>query len=676
MLAKTVSTAGNISAGALLALKDPATSPAPVPPIVADLIALVAETLCVAARPDDATVADASAHLASLIVRYGTMKRALEALASGGRRHPAISHEKAAAWNAIMETSVAQIESAFRRSPSLSLSATKWISAQGETLEARLDAYTAWLAGEVRVDDWTPTPRASEPSLPTLQPSPSTEEPGDAAQELLRLFSDRKRLLDPPTPPLRLSEDHRRMAERLFVGADHHPRTVAAIALGRFSDADALLPALRSSMNEADFWRLWGDRYYYEGRFDDAAEAYRAARTAGDDVSARRDLACALLRSTRPPIDVHIKEAVDLLSETLRTMPADAPDRPFVQALLGTAWIRHPGADRDVDLRRAIEHLESAIAGMDPSASPEWWAEAHAELGSAWLSLPSGRKLENVQRAITCFERCAQVWQRESDPDRWAAVQNHLGQAWERLPAGDRALNLRRAIECFNAALEVKSRDADPIGWAMLQNNLGIAWVQVVPEGEGDATENIRRAIDCHQNALEVWSAHNRRTDWAATQNNLGNALALLPASDEERERNLRRAMAAYKAALEVRTRAAYPVEWASTQNNLGSALLHLPPEPDGSNIKEAITCFERALEVRTRDALPVDWARTQANMGNAWMKMPGDRASNLRRAVECYNQALSVLTRASHPHQHQHIAQKKAEAMDILDELQIMGRG
>jgi tetratricopeptide (TPR) repeat protein len=676
ILAKLVSTAANMSAGAVLSIRDPSRNPEPVPPIVREVLRLIAETVCVAARPEEPLIAQAEAHLVGLIERYGTMRLAMETLSSGGRRLPGISHEKAHAWSLVMMSSLAQVDSVLRRSPHLVLVVGKWVAAQGDTLEARLDSYQQWLDSPIsNAEPGEPSAAATtelELAPSALSPPPVADE---GATRLAQTLLEEKRAFEPGIAAKgpRLPAPVRAEAERL---AEHaHPclRCLGLIALGRFKDAESLLPTLRGVCDESDMWTLWGDRYYFDGRYEDAVESFRSARAARDCDATRRNLAAAFLRSTKPAVEVQVRAAIDLLTESIRTMKGPSRERAAMESMLGSAWLRHPGTDRDADLRRAIEHLEGAIALPDVSNDAPTWAGAHLELGSAWLALPSGKKLENVQRAITCFERAGQVWTRESDPERWAAVQNHLGQAWERLPAGERAMNLERAIGYFQAALEVKTHEADPIGWATLQNNLGIAWAQVPG---GDHVASIHHAIECHQRALDVWSDLNRRSDWAATQNNLGIAWAMLPANGEEREKNLRRAIAAYKAALEVRTRAAFPMEWASTHNNLGSTYLHLAPSADGTNIKEAIACFERALEVRTRDAMPIDWAKTQGNLGNAWVKMPGDRVAHLNRAVECYNMALVVYTNSSHPHQHEHIAQKKAEALDALDEMQIMGKG
>lgn len=679
MLARLVSITSSISAGAVIAIQrqEPGGRP---PAIVRELLRLVAETISTAGHPDEKQLQETESILIALIVRYGTMRVAIESLGNGSRRVPGISHEKANSWTHVFSASHAQVESVFRRSPHLILAVGKWIAAQGDSLEARLGEYPQWLDGPISGLAAAPAaPVATMPVVelapvrPTVAPAPPAR-PGEL-DPLLRGLIEAKRLSEfgQSSRAPRLTADVAALAQRLAGSQDPHVKCAGLIALGRFAEADAMLPGLRGKIAEADLWTLWGERNFFDGRYDDAVESFRSARNAHDSSGSRRNLAAALLHATRPSAEVHIRAAIDLLAETARSLDASSPDRAAIETMLGFAWRHHAGADRDADVRRAIEHLETALGALSAERDPAAWAEAHLELGNAWNALPSGRKLENVQRAITCFERAAQVWTRQAEPERWANLQNHLGQSWEKLPAGERAFNIERAIAYFQAAMEVKTREADPAGWATLQNNIGIAWAQMPG---GDHSMHIGRAIECHQQALEVWSASNRRAEWAATQNNLGIAWAMLPSSGEAREKNLRRAIAAYKAALDVRTRGALPAEWAATQSNLGSTYLHLPVTSDGASVKEAVACFERALEVRTREAMPLDWAKSQSNLGTAWSKMPGDKVSNLQKAVECFDAALVVFTKASHPHQHEHISQKKAEALDTLDDLQIMGKG
>lgn len=681
LLVKTITSAANLSGGAILALHEPRSSPQPLPEIARSLLRLVAETTVIGSASDRDCVAEAEKFLAAACQRHGTLGEALRVMSEGTRRHHLIALDKCRGWVGVVGASAATVDAALRKSPSFSLHLGKWIAAQGSTLDARLDAYDAWLSGPVSTDHLEGVldkPAESRTPAPARE---SMKVDADDLQEAERRLLGEKPLheLGAHAPPRRLGDDLRAFAEALAKSEQPLAQLIGAIALRDFAKADELLPTLRERLHPADFWRLWGDRYWFDAKHERAAESYRSSRLARDAAPIRIDLACAVVRAGKPSSEDAHREAIDLLADALKHCGDDRPTCLRLHALLGSVWLHNPAGDRDANIRRAIEHLEEAVGLTEPASDPDWWAHIHVDLGSSWMALPTGKKVENVQRAVTCFDRAASIWTRQRDPERWALTQNCLAQAWERLPAGDRAANLHRAVDHIRAALEVRTREAHPAAWATLQNNLGNTYVQLP---DGDHAANIRAAIECEEAALEVWSRLEKRADWAATQNNLGNAWALLPAHGEERERNLRRAIAAYKSALEVRTRSGAPSDWASTLNNMGSALMHLPSGAKGSGmlpgvdaLNEAINCFERALEVRTREAFPLDWAKTQTNLGQAWSRRPAPgRMDHLRSAIECYNRALTVFRADTHPHQHRHVSDRRAEAQDLLDELQLLG--
>lgn len=679
VLTKLVTTTGSISAGAVLTLEGQTSTSKQGLELVPDLLDLVAGSICVATHPDEETRARVTRYLVRLIRRYGTMRRALDALAGRRRRHRCISVEKSAAWSQVMGVTPSLVGTTLRRHTTLRMTLTRWLSERGDGVEDRLDAYMAWLDAELPDFDDGAELRAESAHMSrvesaTTPPAQEEAEPGTPAEESADLRLVRSGLLesksfaDPHNVIVHQTFDQREAIDRLTRSENAYERTVAAIARGDFDTADAFLPHLESQVGEAEFETLYGDRYYFEGRFDDALSHYRGARHARPDAVSRLNLALALLRCQRGKREEHCQEALDILCALRKEEAPDTPGWARAQSLIGSAWLHMPTGDRDANIRRAIECFEDALGIVTRESDPNWWAEAHLHLGGAWMALPSGKRLENIQRAITCFNRAGEVWTREADPERWATVQNNLGHAWERLPSGHRGVNLQRAIDYFNAALSVRDREKDPMSWATIQNNLGNAWIQLPV---GDARENIARAIECQTAALQIWSASDRRAEWAATQNNLGNAWALMPAEGEERARNLRRSIACYRAALDVRTRAASPMEWAATQNNLGNALLMLEPGPGGKNVREAIECFNSAMEVRTRDVFPLDWAKTQANLAHAWSKLPeGNRRENLQNAIRHYQNAVKLLSAEAYPHQHAHIDGKLREVREELASL------
>ncbi|HVZ93095.1 MAG TPA: tetratricopeptide repeat protein [Phycisphaerales bacterium] len=683
LMAKLVSSLGGLSSGAVRALVraggnagDGVGGTVGIAglEIVPPMVRLMAETVRVPASQSDAEVKQIERYLLMLIERYGVMRRAIDALGTGKRRHPLVSPDRAKAWQQTLAAVPAVADQTLAHHATLQVAVSKWMTAQGDSLEKKLDDHAAWMDGpldenalniEIAAAGPLSTNAPGESVREMVAPSASLTEEQEKDLALVRAaWLDDKRPGEPGAAR-RMPGEVREAVERLRGVNDARVKAYVAVACGEFAKTDEQMPMLDGRMPPAEFLTLQGDRLYFDKRFDDAAKVYRQARSQRDNLDSRKNLAMALVRCQRGSAAEHAKEAIDLLVDALRPMPTGTREWGRARTLLGMVWFSLHWGERDANIRHAIECFESAVESTKRETDPEWWAETYLHLGSAWHALPSGKVVENIQRAITCFSRAAEVWTREARPEEWATIQNHLGHAWERLPTGLREVNIQRAIEYFNAALTVRTREEHPAAWAQLQNNLGNAWIQV-PGGE--RRENIEKAITHHSAALEVWSAQHRRSEWAATQNNLGNALALLPAQDDERERNLRRAIACYKAALEVRTRNGAPTDWAATLNNLGNALLALPKARGANHVDEAIDCFRKALEVRTRQAFPTDWAKTRANLGHAYALLDDDeRRENLEEAVLCYQSALEVLTPTAYAHLHEHVMERLNEVQDEL---------
>lgn len=671
--------------------------------ILPDLLRLLAETTCVASNTDDATVQRVASYLARLVLRYGTVRRAFEAVANGRRRHALVSSERASAWAQVMSVSPAAIEHTLQRQSWLRIHLAKWATTHASGLDQRLADFDAWLDGPLPGTDGEDecplleqiageTGRAHPDAHPDDQPATTVEpdrEPardgsegvvasdggiamtGDTLVETVAQDGDAQRirkLLDEKRPgdwasEWRLTDEQRDAAERLRHDPDPVRKALGALALRELALVRDLLGEFPDG-HELERETRAGDAFYLKGDADRAIDHYRAARRIRDDDVRRRNIALALLQMEKGHRDDATREALDLLTQTVSDQPAGSHPRACALVILGLAWAASPSRDRDHALHEAVRCFEQAAQIFDAGEEPDWWCETRLHLAHAWLDMPTGDRFRNVEQAIGSLRQTERVWTREGQPDRWASVQNALGHAWERLPAEDRGPTIEKAIACFSAALSVRSKDEHPAHWARLQNNLGNAWIQLPG---GDHRQNVERAIACHQASLDAWSRLGRRTEWGATQSNLGNAWALLPGDKAEREKNMRRAIACYRSALEVRTRANHPVEHAATMNNLGTALLHLPVAGRGSTVKEAIECFEHALGVRTKDAFPVDWAKTQSNLGLAWSRLPGDKQEHLNEAVACYDAALDVFTEESHPGNHRHVMARRAKAKDQL---------
>ncbi|GAB4515723.1 MAG: hypothetical protein Tsb0013_20300 [Phycisphaerales bacterium] len=705
-IARLVTTCGSISSGAVRTAMGRTATPTGGLEVLPDLLTLLAETTCVASHADEKTVQRVGSYLARLVLRYGTIRRAFDALSSGRRRHALISNERASAWAQILSVSPAAIEHTLARQSWLRIHLAKWASDYGPELVQKLADFDAWLDGPLpdtdgeedcpllqriaRESDRRAEHASGEPehTPPATEIEPDAERARDGSDDIvvsdggLAMTDDHVReapahdadaaliakLLDEKRPgewasEWRLREEERACAERLLHDPDPLRKALGALALRELSTVGDLLGEFPAG-HELERETRAGDRWYLKGDYDRAIDHYRAARRLRDDDVRRRNIALTLLHLERGHRDDTTREALDLLTQTVSDQPAGSHPRACALVILGLAWVASPSRDRDHALHEAVRCFEQAAQIFNVQEEPDWWCETRLHLAHAWLDMPTGDRFRNVEQAIGALRQTESIWTRAAQPERWASVQNALGHAWERLPSNDRGATLEKAIACFSGALGVRTRDDHPAHWARLQNNLGNAWIQLP---SGDHRQNVERGIACHQAALETWSKLGRRQEWGATQSNLGNAWALLPGEKGEREKNMRRAIACYRSALEVRTRGNHPVEYAATMNNLGTALLHLPVAGRGSTVKEAIECFGHALTVRTKEAFPVDWAKTQSNLGLAWSRLPGDKQEHLTEAIACYDAALEVLTEQTHPGAHKHVRARREKAKDSL---------
>lgn len=693
---------GTISSGAVRTHLGRTTTTREGLAVVPKLMRLVSESISGGTVPDEATTLQVAAYLSRLVLRYGTMRRAIEALALGRRRHRQVSLDKANAWNQVLSVTMGSIEPTLRRYEWLRIQLGKWYSEHGLGLERELAAFEAWLDGPLPgSDDEQEFPvlveaaggadESAAQAAPAEGPEPEQSESivdagaGDEAPagvEGVGKESDDIRIVRGALWATKrpagtfgepvLATREREALERLRASADAYSRAIAALADRDLDAARACARMLEAEPETAGLATLRGDLQYLDEHYDEAISPYRAAVAAAgkgeEQALCMANLAMALMRAQRGSAVDRAREARSLLAKAVEAREAKSEAWAIAQMQRGLAELCPPQIDRQESIRAAISCLESAGAALDGARGPGWWAESMYWLGDAWMELTSGDRRANIERAIARFNDAMSALSRTETPDRWVATQVEMAIAWERMPAKNREEPLEHAIGSLMSALSVRKKESDPVGWARIQNNLGNLWVQFPG---GNTRQNVERAIAHQQAALEVWSDQGRRVEWATTQSNLGNAYALLPAKGEEREKNLRRAIACYKAALDVRTRAMYPLEWAATLNNLGSALLHLPTGGRGANVKEAIAAYRQALEVRARDRFPLDWAKTQANLGNALVKDPtGYKGDNLAEAITYYQSALDVFTRDRFPAQHALVSQRLRDTQSELRRL------
>ncbi|TVQ76849.1 MAG: hypothetical protein EA380_08080 [Phycisphaeraceae bacterium] len=711
-LARLVSVTASISSGAVRTLLGQTETTRSGLSIIGPIFELLARTITPHSSPDPKSIDQIAAMLYRLTLRYGTVQRALDALASSRRRHPLIAADKANSWSQAMAVTANAAPLILQRHSWLLHEIEKWMTDQGPLLEKRLDEYSAWLEGPLPGSDaeefpifaaaaaasggggvsggggaaprqhTAPTPNGAQsaPSPPSppeqvsvrvespgsdgLRPLPKSGEHEEEIALLRAMLVETKRPFGNPRD-YRPTPQQRGAIEALRSAPHVLGRVLAAIADGRVEEADELLLRLVGSAPKVLLQMLRAEAHYARGRFEQSASMFRTVFEIEQSYINQANLAMALLHLDPTQHEDAREEGAALLEDIAQRAQDATPEKARAMLTFATALLAQSHDERGEYHARAIGLLDDAGAAFAALGDTVTEAEAHYHLGNAWLESPGIPPSRRCEKAIEHLDRALSLLNRDETPEHWASVQTALGRAWEHWQARDRHATVQRAIECYTSALTVRSRDNDPLHWARLQNNLGNAWIHYPV---GDHAQNIERAIACHQAALEVWSDTHRRAEWAATQNNLGNAYALMPAEGEERDRNLRRAIACYKSALEVRTRGASPHEWASTQNNLGSALLTLGAGRDAGVVREAIECFRHALEVRTRAQYPDEWAKTQANLGHAWLRMPGDRRESLSEAVAYFECALEVLTPDDYPAQHRHVATRLKEAKGLLD--------
>ncbi|MFG0291761.1 MAG: hypothetical protein ACF8MJ_01255 [Phycisphaerales bacterium JB050] len=678
MLVKLVATAGSVSAGAVTTLEGKTSTTTEGLGVVPRLIRLVAETIQShsGAAPED--LDQAAAYLTRLIRRYGTLRRALDAIAEGRRRHLLFSSEKAGSWHQAMTVTSSAIEPTLRRHASLLVSVTKWLHDEGATIEQELDAYFDWLDA--------PLPDFDEAGFaaPNEEHSPESVQPESEAVVLGRqhsnadvayiwrtVFEDKRPAEVPGDREFTPQQDE--VLARLRQASDPYDRVVAAVACRDFGLADSFFPHLEGNVDEALLAMLRGHRYELEGRYDEAYEQYRLAAPSDDDPAGQRALAMALLKSKRGSARARFGDATRLLRHMINRLPRSHVETARTAGLLGYALLNAPIGDRLDNLSESVEILEGSLRVLTQEHYPEWWAELKQLLASALLELPSPSRESretNIEKAIEHLCDSLRVWTRQNAPGHWAAAQSSLGLAYEKRTLGDRTENLEHAVSCYSAALLVRRRESHPIGWARLQMHLGHVWMQFPA---GDPRQNADRAIACYAAALEIWSRESRRSDWATAQSHLGSAWAMLPTNEpEERIANLHRAVECYERALEYRTAQRSPVEWASTRCNLGSVYLQLAAAGNPDAACHAASCFLDALKVRTRERHPVEWAKTQANLGQAFtgiaeLKATDNIPQQLSRAVQCFEYALTVFDENRFPSQNAHVRARLEAASSLM---------
>jgi tetratricopeptide (TPR) repeat protein len=225
--------------------------------------------------------------------------------------------------------------------------------------------------------------------------------------------------------------------------------------------------------------------------------------------------------------------------------------------LAGLYWLQsqiadHPDAKADW-LQRAIQRYQEAIAGAQPSATPETLVRLYSNLGTALSMLASWvDPVPVLSQSLKAYHQALQYTPVDQNPAEYANLQNIIGAVHWRLAQLDRPHHhLHCAINSYSEALRYHSPHEKPMKYAMLQNNLGIAYWSLAQHERPAAL--LQQAVYAYQSALAYRTQASDPAGCAATHNNLGTALwdlAQQQHQPEQRLASLQQAIVAYEAAL------------------------------------------------------------------------------------------------------------------------------
>ncbi|MFM9959341.1 MAG: hypothetical protein ACKVZJ_14885 [Phycisphaerales bacterium] len=673
LLAKLVSASGSISAGALARLRE--GDRARGLEVVKPLLGLVIESLCVSNTPPDETKRAVEQHLSILVERYGTVRRVIDALGNGRRKHPSVSTDKAHAWSQVMAVGAGMIEQTLKRHAALMNHINNWLASRPE-IENKLDEFERWLDAPLDAD--TSRTALASSAAATTSSSAAHASPSAAAAPHTVTGAEPKKVvasLITPASPLRLEVDETDGIGG--TGGGHDSITHSDVdAIATLEDSSEQAKIAGEGSRDLKFIRLsvLHDKHPGEDPADrhltDEQKAAIERLKKEPDHYARAVGAVAsrdFLQADNliPFLEQRVDPALFLTLKGDRLYFESRPDEALV-------IYRHARSKRDdvvtrlnvaVSLLRAArgsleDNFKEAIDLLGDTAlmlgeGTREWARVRSILGLAWAHTPTGQREKNIAEAIKCFESAALALKRDTDPQWWAETQLHLGRAYLDLPTGDRATNVASAVRHFEAAAQIWTRHKDPHHWAVVANCMGNAHER---NPTGDRQHNLTEAFRCYAAAVETCTDLKHTALWAMLQNNAANVL--MQSAQGDHRVNVEKAIEFYTRALEVYTHQNRRTEWAATQNNLGNAWAHLPAAEGGTggeerqkNLRRAIASYRAALEVRSKATAPHEWATTQNNLGVALSLLaPGAQDQNLREAVACFQHALEVRTRAASP--------------------------
>lgn len=432
-------------------------------------------------------------------------------------------------------------------------------------------------------------------------------------------------------------------------------------------------------------YRLAGDAYYNDYRFEEALTSYRNALAVIDEAVSPQEWASLMndisttylnlgIRAEGSASRVYLKKAADGYRKifkvyTRESLPKEwAGTQNNMGIVLIEQGIRTEGEEGARLLSDAIKAYKAALTVRTRESLPMDmdWAMTQNNMGNALSQLQSRTGEEESVRllseAIEAYKAALTVITINNLPQLWAMIQNNIGNALleqGKLTVGEESTSLLvDAVTAYKAALTVRTRKKLPYDWAMTQNNLGIALSEqgAMEKGE-ESTRLLNKAVEAYKAALTVCTRESSPQGWAAIQNNMGSAYLRQGNRNAEKgdTRLLREAEEAFNAALTVYTRENMAQDWAMTQDNLGSTLLNQGIRTEGEEgirlLREAVKAFNNALQVRTFKYFPLQWAKTYKNLADTYYAMQdwADAAKSYCKVLKVFKKDNEAYERASY---------------------------
>lgn len=192
--------------------------------------------------------------------------------------------------------------------------------------------------------------------------------------------------------------------------------------------------------------------------------------------------------------------ALDSAREALRLFLRAGDDRRALSARtnLATALLQRSAGIEEVNVVEAIQHYEQVLPRMSPG-TPDW-IDAAGNLATAYQRRKSGGKADNLARSISLIEQALAFTSFDEDAERWIDLKNNLGMLIVSL--GDDRQSLTQARQHLEEALAVADRASFPITWADLHSNLSLVlWTLMdrpTPRQAEEAIDHLRRTLEVY----------------------------------------------------------------------------------------------------------------------------------------------------------------------------------